>query len=226
MGNNKKEIFSSIAAKYDLTNKILSFGLINYWRRKIIGQIEPVKRGKILDLCTGTGEVARMLACKFPEMDIYGLDFCPQMISEAQKKKQFKNIKYIVGDACNLVFPDQRFDYVVVVFGLRNVDKLELTLRESKRVLKKGGKLISLDLGYPEGFLFKKIYYLYFDKMVPFLGGLLQGDRKPYQYLVKSVKNFPEPEMLKCLLLEEKYKNVKFYRLTGGICVLHIGVND
>lgn len=230
--NNKEEyvykLFSAIADRYDLLNMLLSFYHDRFWRRFTISKSGLQRGGKGLDVCCGTAmltiEQARIVGS---EGEVIGLDFCENMLARAKiniARTPYANIiKLIHGNATELPFLEDSFDCATIGFALRNVPDIKRTIREMMRVVRPGGRVISLELSKPGSFLFKQLYYLYFNHLVPVLGKLGVGVNGPYSYLPESLKNFPHQEEIKSLFKEVGLKDVHYYELTGGIVSVHIG---
>lgn len=229
---NKEEyvhaIFSSIAHRYDLLNTTLSFNRDKHWRRFAVSKTGLKKNGSALDVCCGTGMLTLELAkVAGPQGKVVGLDFCENMLAKAKenlsKTPLGSSIKLIHGNAINLPFEDNTFDCATIGFALRNVPDVKKTIYEMKRVVKPGGKVVSLELFKPNTPVFKQIYYLYFNHLVPILGKLGVGKGGPYNYLPNSVWTFSHQEEIKDLFSQLGLLNTTYYELTGGIAVVHVG---
>ncbi|OGI00566.1 MAG: hypothetical protein A2Y25_07670 [Candidatus Melainabacteria bacterium GWF2_37_15] len=204
---NIREMFDSIADKYDFLNNLISLGLHKNIKKCAIKHV-PLKQGaKVLDLCTGTGDIVILLSEK--NVEITAVDFSPNMLEIAKKRaKNRKNISFMQADVLNLPFNDETFDAVFISFGLRNLTDLNKGILEMKRVVKTGGYVVNLDTGKPKG-LFAPIFRFYFFKIVPLLG-------KAYKYLPESTQNFPSQEELVKIFLELGFKEVKNYNYAFG----------
>ncbi len=225
-----RKLFSQIAPNYDLINKVITLGQIQKWRKKLINIADPPPGGKVLDLCSGTGKVTRLLAEELNSSGkVIGVDFCPEMISIAQKKitkKYHDKINFKLGDAMCLDFPDDYFNVAVIAFGLRNVANINQVIQEMKRVVKPGGKILCLDLSEPRKRIFNKIYNFYFEKLVPLLGKSIHGNKEPYAYLPASLKHFLNQEELKLAFQKAGLKNVNYEELAWGITAIHQGIKS
>jgi demethylmenaquinone methyltransferase/2-methoxy-6-polyprenyl-1,4-benzoquinol methylase len=224
-----QKIFNKIARKYDLINSIISFGCHNYWRYFMMTLSNFRAGDNILDLCCGTGMITQAIAKRVsPQGQVIGVDFSEQMLAVAEIRlahfKYRRNIQFILGDAMALPFPDNSFDGVTIGYGLRNVNDLRLVLKETYRVIKPGRKVISLEMGKPSWPIFKDLYYLYLDKLMPYIGGVLSHDRLSYQYLHDSIIAFPHQKEITIIYDELNFKNPRCYELTGGIVVIHTGI--
>ncbi|SHJ42243.1 demethylmenaquinone methyltransferase [Desulfofundulus thermosubterraneus] len=221
-------IFSSIAHRYDLLNTALSFNRDKYWRRFAAAQTGLQPGGYGLDVCCGTGmltiEQARLVG---PRGRVVGLDFCENMLAKARenvKKTPFsEQIQFVQGNAVNLPFPDNTFDCATIGFALRNVPDIRKTISEMARVVRPGGKVVSLELSKPNTPLFRQLYYFYFNHLVPLLGRLGIGFDGPYSYLPNSLKDFPHQREIKELFSDVGLADARYYELTGGIVTVHVG---
>lgn len=224
-----RRLFSKIARRYDLMNTLLSFNLDKYWRRVAVEEAKLKKGALALDVCCGTGMLTLGLAeAVYPDGQVVGLDFCREMLEVAKvnlaRSPYGRIVKLVQGNAIALPFEDNTFDCATIAFALRNVPDIEKTLREMQRVVKPGGRVISLELAKPSGFFFKQLYYLYFNHLVPLIGRLAVGDKDPYSYLPRSLKNFLHQEELLKLFTKIGLKEAYFRELTGGVVAVHVGV--
>lgn len=223
------ELFCKIAHRYDLLNSLLSFNQDKYWRRVAICQTEIVEGQKVLDVGCGTGRLTSELAQRVgPRGEVVGLDFCRNMLDVAVNhiaNSPFGSVVTLLeGDAMALPFEDNSFDCVATAFALRNVPDLRTVLAEMRRVVKPGGRVVSLELAKPSRLGFKQAYYLYFEKILPFLGQLGVGIDGPYHWLPKSLRLFPHQEELCALFSDIGFNDATYYELTGGIVAIHVGV--
>lgn len=228
--DNKKQqvtsMFDKIAPVYDLLNGVLSLNMDTIWRRKAINKLKDADPQSLLDIATGTGDVA-IEANKQLNLDkIIALDISPKMIDLAKKKVIKKGLQDIifpeVGDSEALRFNDQAFDAVTVSFGVRNFGDLNQGLGEIYRVLNQNGTLIVLEFSKPTIFPFKQIFNFYFKNILPAVGKLTSKDPKAYKYLYESVQVFPDYEDFAIILKEIGFKEVSFKPLTLGICTIYI----
>ncbi|MBB6674145.1 demethylmenaquinone methyltransferase [Cohnella nanjingensis] len=220
------DVFESIAPKYDMMNDILSFRRHKAWRSFTMKKMD-VKPGQVsLDLCCGTCDWTIALA-KASGGRTVGLDFSANMLNMGQVKVDrlglSSQIELVQGDAMDLPFPDNTFDYVTIGFGLRNVPDIAQVLREMKRVVKPGGKVVCLELSKPSWQPFKGLYYFYFEKLLPLLGKWLVRKYEQYRWLPESLAVFPDLAALAEMFRGVGLRNVRAYPLTGGIAALHIG---
>jgi demethylmenaquinone methyltransferase/2-methoxy-6-polyprenyl-1,4-benzoquinol methylase len=218
------EMFNNIAPKYDFLNHLLSMGIDKIWRRKVINLIKPLKPKIILDVATGTGDLALALTQVNPDK-IIGLDISPGMLEKAKIKtanKQLSNIiEYMEGDAENLPFEDNYFDVITVAFGVRNFETLNKGLKELRRVLKPNGKLFILEFSKPQNPIMRKLYFFYFYNVLPTIGKIVSKDSRAYTYLPESVSVFPDGNVFLGILKENGFKNLICKPLTFGISSIY-----
>lgn len=222
-------IFKAIAKKYDTMNTVLSFNQDKYWRKFAVEQTGLKQGGKALDVCCGTGLITREIAKKVgPTGKVIGLDFCEEMLEVANRERLKSpygdSIEYFKGNAMDLPFPDNMFDSVTIGFGLRNVPDMKKTIREMLRVVKPGGRVVSLEFTKPTVPVFKQVYNFYFDKWVPFLGKFRVGSVRSYKFLHDSWKAFPHQKHLREEFTRLGFDEATFYELTGGVVSVHVGV--
>jgi len=216
-----QSMFAGIAGKYDFLNHFLSANRDKAWRRHAV-ELSQVSRGdKVLDICSGTGDLAFEYHKK--ECDVVGTDFCLPMLQLAQKKRPDNGPQFSVGDSLHLPVADNYFDVVSVAFGIRNVVDLEAGLREMNRVIRPGGKAIILELTSPPGPIFSRIYNFYFKWLLPLTANLF-SKRSAYSYLNKSVAVFPNAAQLNTKMEEAGFVDCHFEYMTLGIVGLHIGI--
>lgn len=230
--NNGKKVkvekmFNDIAHKYDFLNHFLSMGIDILWRKKLRRTIAVAKPKKILDVATGTADLAIELTSLNPD-SIIGVDIAEGMLNigkEKIKKKKLSNIIQLeIGDSENLRFDSQTFDAVTVAFGVRNYENLQAGLKEMNRVLIPGGILAVLEFSKPNKFPFKNLYNFYFKTMLPLFGKLVSSHDSAYTYLPESVQSFAEGEEFLNELKKANYKNTKQQRLTFGIATLYTAI--
>lgn len=221
-------LFDHIAPKYDLINHLLSLRQDIYWRRKAIQELKGCK-GWILDIATGTGDGAiEIIQQDHHSRHVFGIDFSEQMIRIAQKKITQKGILQRVslglGDALALPFRENTFTASFIAFGLRNIIKKEEALSEMVRVIKKGGKIVILEFTYPQKVPINWFYAVYLKKILPFIGGLLSGDKGAYAYLPDSIFRFQNAEDYKILMGRAGLVEIRSIPLTGGIASIFSGI--
>ena len=218
-----EHLFNDIAPSYDRLNHIMSFGIDRSWRRKAVRAIaDSEQQLHVLDVATGTGDFAIAIAKKLPaESGIVGVDLSEQML-EVGRQKVSGNIVLQQGDVECLDFEEDSFDRVSVAFGVRNFEHLEQGLSEMYRVLRPGGKLVILELSYPDNPFILWCYKLYALHFLPFVGGLVSGHKEAYRYLPKSILAFPKEDVIVPLLRSVGFKNVKVRKFTSCVCVLYV----
>ncbi len=228
---SKKEqvarMFDNISHSYDRLNRILSFGIDIWWRKKAINTLREAKPQTVLDIATGTGDLA-IEALKLRPGKIIGVDISEGMLEAGRVKIQKMGlqdkIELRTGDSENLQFPDNSFDAVMVSFGVRNFENLEQGMKEILRVMKPGGKLMVLEFSKPKNPLIKFLYGIYNNSLLPFTGKLLSKDDAAYSYLPESVEAFPEGlEFLK-ILTNQGFQQAKALPLTFGISTIYTGI--
>ena len=226
--NQVRKMFNAIAPAYDFLNHFLSLGIDKKWRKKAIQKLEGSGAKKILDVATGTGDLA-ITANKLMEVDhITGVDISDEMLAVGRKKLTKKNlddkIVLLNGDSENLPFEDNEFDAAIVAFGVRNFQNLDKGLAEMQRVIKPGGKMVVLEFTKPRFFLFKFGFNLYFKYVLPTIGRLTSKDPKAYKYLYESVQAFPDYDQFVNHMEKAGLKNNEWESLSMGICAVYTGV--
>jgi len=219
-----REMFATIAGRYDLLNHLLSLNIDKKWRRLVVNRVRAkivARESLILDVACGTGDLSLMLF----EIDgarVVGTDFCRPMLSIAAEKVP-AGVRLIEGDALSLPFKDATFDAVTIAFGLRNLAGVESGLKELRRILKPNGWVAVLEFSRPSNALLRPLFGLYFRKILPLLGGVISGSRGAYSYLPASVSRFPDQQQLGSLMEQAGLDQVSFENLSGGIAALHLG---
>jgi demethylmenaquinone methyltransferase/2-methoxy-6-polyprenyl-1,4-benzoquinol methylase len=217
-------MFSDIAPGYDLGNDVLSFGTHRLWKRRMVREARVPKGGRVLDLATGTGDIALLFSDEVgPRGSVTGVDFCADMIEQARRrpKNQRDNLSFEVGDAMSLRFADDTFDATSISFGIRNVDDPVRALAEMRRVTRPGGRVVVLEFGQPGG-LFGSLYRFYTGRIGPFVGGVITGHRDAYSYLDRTAANFPCDRAFVALMMRAGLENVEWWPLFGGIAWLYV----
>lgn len=218
-GRYVRALFSAIAERYDLTNRVLSFGLDIFWRRRAARFVQGWNPGQILDLATGSGDLTLALRKACPAATFFALDFCLPMLFVAQRKG-VQNL--ISGDALALPFASSTFDVVTVAFGLRNVRPWASALLEIRRILRPKGHLLILDFSRPPPLL-NWLYQPYLRSVLPRIAALLTGHKAAYDYLGDSVQDFPEGAKMCLLLRQAGFAEVEHAPLSGGIASIYTG---
>jgi demethylmenaquinone methyltransferase/2-methoxy-6-polyprenyl-1,4-benzoquinol methylase len=221
------KLFSEIAKRYDLLNHLLSFNIDQTWRKKLVESAAPKPSENILDVCTGTGDIAIRFAQNDRVGQIVGIDLTDEMLQIATHKirssRNENSIRLLKGDGLKLPFHDNCFDIVAIGFGLRNLGHHRKSISEMVRVLRCGGRLLILEFSPPEENLFGKVYNLYLSTVIRALGGIVSGSADSYRYLSISIANFPKPEEILKLMEAEGLKELRSEKLTGGIAYLYRG---
>jgi demethylmenaquinone methyltransferase/2-methoxy-6-polyprenyl-1,4-benzoquinol methylase len=218
-------MFARIARRYDVANHLLSGCLDFGWRRKLVAAVRRIEPQAILDLATGSGDVAFALGDKLPATTaITGMDFCQPMLDEAEIKKRQSgrhgNVVFRQGDGLALPLADASFDAVTISFGLRNMADRHRALTEMRRVLRPGGRLFVLEFSQPARW-FRPFYFFYLRRMLPLIAGGITGDRAAYVYLNETIEQFPGHEDLMKEILAAGFTSAKATRLTLGTVALH-----
>lgn len=221
------EMFNKISKKYDFLNHFLSLGIDIYWRRRAISLLKQDNPKLILDIATGTGDFA-IEALKLNPEQVIGIDISEGMLQVGREKIMKTGhdnvIELKLGDSEKLRFEDNKFDSVIVAFGVRNFEELEVGLENMYRVLKPGGKTVILEFSRPHMFPFKQLYDFYFRLILPKIGRIVSGDNSAYKYLPESVLEFPHGDKFLKILENVGFKNNKCIPLTFGITSIYIGL--
>lgn len=222
-----REMFAAIAPRYDATNRLLTGGVDESWRRRAVRELAPPQRGRILDVCCGTGDLSFHLVRTNPRLDVVGVDFCEPMLDGARKRARREaagaDVRFEAGDVMALPFAAGTFDGAIMGFSMRNVVDIVATLREARRVLKPGTRFVNLDVSKAPNPLFKRAFDLYFYGVVPLVGGLVGGSKSAYRYLPNSLTNYPGAEDLAKRFETAGFADVRFVRLAGGAVAVHVG---
>lgn len=220
------EMFNNISKNYDFLNHFLSLGIDIIWRKKAINMLRKDSPKLIMDIATGTGDFAIEALSLNPDK-IIGVDISEGMLEVGRKKMKKKGfddrIEMVLGDSERLLFDDNKFDAVIVAFGVRNFEHLEKGLEDMHRVLKPGGKTVILEFSRPTKFPFKQLYGFYFRAILPKLGKLISKDNAAYTYLPESVEAFPDGDKFLSILEKVGFKNTTCRSLTFGISSIYVG---
>ncbi len=222
------KMFNNISGKYDFLNHFLSAGIDRRWRKKAIAELREIQPKIILDVATGTGDLALEAQKQLNPEKIIGIDIAVKMLDIGRGKIIKKGLTEIMtleeGDSENLPFEDNSFDAVIVAFGVRNFANVEKGLQEMTRVLRQGGKCVILEFSKPKVFPIKQLYNFYFSSILPGIGRMTSKDKKAYAYLYESVQAFPEGKDFEQLLQKTGLKNTTCEALTMGICSIYTGI--
>ena len=221
------DMFNSIAFRYDFLNRFLSAGIDITWRKKAIKQLASLQPQTVLDVASGTADVALMTYDLLHPKKIIGIDISEGMLDLGRKKITARNldntIQLFTGDSENIGFESDTFDAITVAFGVRNFQNLSKGLEEMQRVLKPGGKLVVLEFSKPKNVLFKGVYNVYMNNIAPGFGKMVAKNKDAYQYLNDSVQAFPEGESFLGIMKEAGFRETYLQKLTLGICTIYCG---
>ncbi|MDC2979331.1 bifunctional demethylmenaquinone methyltransferase/2-methoxy-6-polyprenyl-1,4-benzoquinol methylase UbiE [Pelagibacteraceae bacterium] len=219
-----QNVFSSVAPNYDVMNDFMSLGMHRLWKKRFVEMIDIKSNDVILDVGSGSGDIADEIIKRNLPTRLYLLDLNKEMLEEGKKKlKNEKNINYLVGNAEKLNFENNFFDKYVISFCLRNVTNHILSIKEAFRVLKPGGKYCCLEFSTPQSSLISSSYKIYKSKILPLLGDIIAKDKNAYKYLSESIDLFPSQEELTKSLIECGFEKVKTANLFNGIVAIHTG---
>ena len=218
-----EQMFNKIAQKYDLFNDIITFGMHHQWKRFVALQTDLQDEQSCLDLCCGTGDIAREVLRQFPSSKVTGLDFSEEMLNIAESKNTIEmDVKYVPGDAMNIPFQNAVFDAVTIGYGMRNVQDISQFLLEIFRVLKPGGVLVSLDVGKVRIPILAELNHFYFFHIVPLIGKLLMPGEEIFKYLPESSLEYPNQDSLKNLMNKMGFQKVEFHNFVFGGSTVHV----
>ena len=222
-----REMFDNIAPKYDLLNHTLSMSIDRVWRRRVGGEVRRAKPGRILDVATGTGDLAIAMARRIRDVQVLGVDLSEQMLAVARRKIEARGLDGRIvldrGDAERLAVADASVDVATVAFGVRNFGDLGAGLRELARTIKPGGKVVILEFSRPRNRVFRALYEFYSYKILPRIGGLVSRDKRAYEYLPASVGEFPAPEEFMAMMARAGFRNCRARSQSFGIAQIYIG---
>ena len=220
-----KDLFAGIATRYELANHLLCGGLDLWWRHVTAIEVAKKKPHLILDVATGSGNLAVALLKKIPTAQVTGVDFCEEMLTEAAKKK-IPALTLVAADGLALPFPEESYDAVTIAFGLRNMESREKGLLEMRRVLRPEAPLFILDFSLPTAPLLKPLYRFYLHHLLPRLAGLITGRSEAYSYMAESIEQFPSG-MTMCSLLERcGFERATFKPMTFGVVTLYVAYKN
>ncbi|MFZ3584366.1 bifunctional demethylmenaquinone methyltransferase/2-methoxy-6-polyprenyl-1,4-benzoquinol methylase UbiE [Loktanella sp. DJP18] len=220
-------VFSSVASKYDIMNDVMSGGVHRLWKDAMMDWLAPRAGQKLLDVAGGTGDIAFRFLKRAGSGHATVLDLTEPMLVEGRKRaeaeRMHEQLDWVVGDAMALPFPDNTFDVYTISFGIRNVTRPQDALSEAYRVLRPGGRLMVLEFSQLPNPLMQKAYDAYSFNVIPRMGQMIAGDRDSYQYLVESIRNFPDQETFLGMIRAAGFDNAKYRNLTLGVAALHSG---
>ena len=220
-------VFSRVASKYDVMNDLMSGGVHRLWKDAMMDWLAPRPGQRLLDVAGGTGDVAFRFLGRAEATTATVLDLTESMLVEGRKRADAERLAdrldWVVGDAMALPFPDNSFDVYTISFGIRNVTRIGDALAEAFRVLRPGGRLMVLEFSQIPNELMQKVYDLYSFNVIPVMGQIVAGDRDSYQYLVESIRKFPNQEAFAALIRKAGFDQVRYRNMTMGVAALHSG---
>ena len=222
-----REMFDNIAPKYDLLNHTLSGNIDRVWRRRVVSEVRRANPGRILDVATGTGDLAIAMARRIRDVQVLAVDLSERMLAVARRKIEARGLDGRIvldrGDAERLAVADASVDVATVAFGVRNFGDLGAGLRELARTIKPGGKVVILEFSRPRNRAFRALYEFYSYKILPRIGGLVSRDKRAYEYLPASVGEFPAPEEFMGMMARAGFRNCRARSQSFGIAQIYIG---
>ncbi|NDJ52161.1 MAG: ubiquinone/menaquinone biosynthesis methyltransferase [Chloroflexi bacterium] len=218
-----RDMFERIAGRYDLMNRLMTFGQDRRWRRYVIQQARLDSDALLLDVATGTGDIAQEGLRQHPDITVVGLDFAPTMMTVGRDRLGRRKILWCDGDAINLPFPDSHFDAAVSGYLMRNVIDVPRAFREQMRVVKPSGWIVTLDTTPPPPNLLRPFILIHLRFVIPLLGRLIAGDDSAYSYLPESTEGFKTPEELATIMRDVGLQEVSFRRFMFGTMAVHMG---
>ena len=220
-------VFTNVASKYDIMNDVMSMGIHRVWKDAMMDWLAPRPGQKLLDVAGGTGDVAFRFLDRAPGAHATVCDMTESMLVEGRKRAEAgqmaASLDWVVGDAMALPFEDNSFDVYTISFGIRNVTRIPDALAEAYRVLKPGGRIMVLEFSQIPNDMMQKLYDLYSFNIIPRMGQVIANDRDSYQYLVESIRRFPDQETFASMIRTAGFDQVKYRNLTMGIAALHSG---
>jgi demethylmenaquinone methyltransferase/2-methoxy-6-polyprenyl-1,4-benzoquinol methylase len=223
-----REMFAAIAPRYDATNKLLTAGVDEVWRKRAIAELRAPADARLLDLCCGTGDLVFHLLRGAPGATVTGADFCEPMLAGARERAKREDAQgratFVEADVMALPFPDGSFDGATMGFSMRNVVDIVATLKEARRILKPGARFVNLDVSRAPNALFRRLFNIYFYRLVPLIGGAVGGSKSAYRYLPNSLTNYPDADALADRFRTAGFRDARYVRLGGGAVAIHVGV--
>ena len=222
-----QRVFSSVSPKYDLMNDAMSFGLHRFWKDALVDWLAPRENQRLLDLAGGTGDIAFRFLQRCPEASAVVLDLTESMVALGRKRAsalEFEGgLSWVVGDAMDMPFPDGSFDACTASFGIRNVAEIGKALAEVRRTLRYGGRLLVLEFSRVSPSALSWLYDRYSYNVIPNLGKVVAKDKSSYEYLVESIRSFPDQQEFAMIIRDAGFENVKFRNLSFGVAAMHSG---
>ena len=217
-------VFSEVYKRYDFMNDIMSLGIHRVWKEKFIDWMNPQPNTKLIDVASGTGDIAKLFFNKTGKTgQITCIEPNKLMLQEGEKKlKKYESIKWINASAEKIPVKDNSFDYYSISYGIRNVSDIDITLKEAFRILKPGGRFMCLEFSKIDNEFLNYLYKQY-SKTIPFIGKLVVGSDKPYKYLIESIEKFYNQEQLAELIIDNGFSNVEYRNISNGISTIHSG---
>ncbi|MEP3347186.1 MAG: bifunctional demethylmenaquinone methyltransferase/2-methoxy-6-polyprenyl-1,4-benzoquinol methylase UbiE [Litoreibacter sp.] len=220
-------VFTNVASKYDIMNDVMSVGIHRIWKEAMMDWLAPRSGQRLLDVAGGTGDVSFRFLERAGEANAVVLDMTESMLVEGSKRAEAaslaENLDWVVGDAMALPFEDNSFDVYTISFGIRNVTRIPDALAEAYRVLRPGGRLMVLEFSQLPNPMMQKAYDLYSFNVIPKMGKMIANDSDSYQYLVESIRQFPDQETFADMIRTAGFENVSYRNMTMGIAALHAG---
>ena len=222
-----RDVFNSVPSRYDIMNDVMSFGVHRLWKEAMMDWLAPQPGQSLLDVAGGTGDIAFRFLKRAKHSQVTVLDLTEPMLLQgrrrAEAQKMADNLNWVVGDAATLPFMDRKFDVYTVSFGIRNTISPKDVLLEAWRVLKPGGRLMILEFGQVSNDILRRLYDHYSFQVIPYMGQIIANDRASYQYLVESIRKFPDQSTFQNMITEAGFNNVKYRNLSMGIAALYSG---
>lgn len=222
-----QQMFDAISPTYDKLNHLLSFGMDRLWSRRLVRSVAKSGPDRILDVATGTGDIALAMCRKINGVRVTGIDISSGMLRIAEKKaweKECGGVDFMCGDAEDIPLEDSMFDVVTAAYGVRNFENIVSGLREMYRVLSSGGEVFILEFSMPRNKLFGSLYRFYFRRILPVIGGWVSSDREAYEYLPRSVGGFPDKTIFLRMLENAGFVECKAQSLTFGVAQIYTGL--
>lgn len=226
-GEQVRQMFDHIAPAYDFMNRAMTFGIDRWWRRRAVGLLRPVAHGRVLDIATGTGDLAILLARRLEGSQVTGVDLSEGMLRIGRDKVAREGLEgritLDVGDCMSLPFGEGEFDCVTCAYGVRNFEDIARGYREMARVLRPGGMAVILELSTPQSPLVRPLYHLYSGKIIPAVGRAFSHDVRAYAYLPESIAQVPQRRDMTHIMARSGFRHVRHICMTLGTCTIYVG---